>query len=199
MKSIARAALLALTITTVLAAGPAQAATYVIDKAHSSVGFEVRHLAISKVRGTFDDFAGTFNYTPGQPGDWSVEATAQAASINTNNEDRDNHLRSADFFEAEKFPTLTFKSTAVEMANENEGVLRGELTMHGVTQVVEFELEFMGAATDPWGNEKAGFSATAEINRKDFGLNWNKALETGGLVVGEDVKIVLDIQGTKEK
>lgn len=199
MKNVARASLLALTLATVLAAAPVQADTFVIDKAHSSIGFEVRHLAISKVRGSFDDFAGSFVFTPGSPGDWAVDATIQAASINTNNSDRDDHLRSADFFEVEKYPTLTFKSTAVEMANENEGVLRGELTMHGVTRVVEFDLEFLGSATDPWGNEKAGFSATAEVNRKDYGLNWNKALETGGLVVGEDVKIILEIQGTKEK
>jgi polyisoprenoid-binding protein YceI len=199
MKTIARATLLALTLAVVLAAAPVRADTFVIDQAHSSVGFEVRHLAISKVRGSFDDFAGSFTFTPGQPGDWSVEATAQAASINTNNGDRDDHLRSADFFEVEKYPTLTFKSTAVEMDGENEGTLRGELTMHGVTRVVEFDLEFLGSATDPWGNEKAGFSATTEINRKDYGLNWNKALEAGGLVVGEDVKIILEIQGTKEK
>ena len=199
MKTIARATLLALTLAVVLAAAPVRADTFVIDQAHSSVGFEVRHLAISKVRGSFDDFEGSFAFTPGQPGDWSVEATAQAASINTNNGDRDDHLRSADFFEVEKYPTLTFKSMAVEMDEDNEGTLRGELTMHGVTRVVEFELEFLGSATDPWGNEKAGFSATTEINRKDYGLNWNKALETGGLVVGEDVKIILEIQGTKEK
>lgn len=190
------AALVALAI---FAAVPAVADTYEIDTVHSSVAFEIRHLAISKTRGNFTDFAGTFQYSDGEPASWSCEATIQAASINTENEDRDNHLRSPDFLEVEKFPTLTFVSKAVEMVSGTEGVLRGELTMHGVTRVIEMDLEFLGAVTDPWGNEKAGFTATAKINRKDFGLTWSKTLETGGLVVGDEVKITLDIEGTKRK
>jgi len=199
MKNRNRIPLLLLTVAVMLVAVPAVADQYAIDAVHSSIGFEIRHLAISKTRGTFGEFEGTFDFVPGKPGDWIVEAVIQAASINTDNEDRDNHLRSEDFLEVAKFPTLTFKSKAVEMESETEGVLRGELTLHGVTQVVEMDLEFLGAATDPWGNEKAGFTATTKINRKDFGLTWSKTMETGGLVVGEEVKITLDIEGTKVK
>lgn len=188
----------ALTALALFAAVPAAADTYDIDTAHSSVAFEVRHLAISKTRGAFGDFAGSFDFTAGDPAAWSCEATIQAASIDTGNEDRDDHLRSADFFDVENFPTLTFVSKAVEMAGGTEGVLRGELTLHGVTRVVELDLEFLGAVTDPWGNEKAGFTASTTINRKDFGLTWSKTLETGGLVVGDEVKITLDIEGTKK-
>jgi polyisoprenoid-binding protein YceI len=199
MNTSKRLILAALTGIAIFAALPAVADTYDIDTAHSSVAFEVRHLAISKARGTFTDFTGNFDFTAGDPAAWSCEATIQAASINTDNEDRDEHLRSPDFLETEKFPTLTFVSKAVEMAGENEGILRGELTLHGVTQVVEFDLEFLGAVTDPWGNEKAGFTATTKINRKDFGLTWSKTLETGGLVVGDEVKITLDVEGAKRK
>ena len=202
MKSDSLYTLLALAVLALaiglLTAGTAGAATYDIDAAHSSVTFQIRHLAISKTRGNFTDFAGTFEFKAGDPASWSCDATIQAASINTENEDRDNHLRSPDFLEVEKFPTLTFVSKAVEMVSETEGVLRGELTMHGVTQVVEMDLEFLGAVADPWGNEKAGFTATTKINRKDFGLTWSKTLETGGLVVGDEVKITLDIEGTKK-
>lgn len=199
MNTSKRLILAALTGIAIFAALPAVADTYDIDTAHSSVAFEVRHLAISKTRGTFTDFTGTFDFTAGDPAGWSCEATIQAASINTGNEDRDEHLRSPDFLETEKFPTLTFVSKAVEMAGETEGILRGELTMHGVTRVVEFDLEYLGAVTDPWGNEKAGFTATTKINRKDFGLTWSKTLETGGLVVGDEVKITLDVEGAKRK
>ena len=191
--------LLILTLAVMAAAVPAAADQYAIDTAHSSVGFEIRHLAISKTRGTFGALEGTFEFVEGKPGEWSVEAVIQAASISTDNEDRDKHLKSPDFLDVEKFPTLTFKSKAVEMESENEGVLRGELTLHGVTRVVELDLEFLGTVTDPWGNEKAGFSATTKINRKDYGLTWNKALETGGLVVGDEVKITLEIEGNKVK
>lgn len=189
--------LLALAVT--LVAVPAVADEYTIDGVHSSVGFEVRHLAISKVRGTFSEFEGQINFVADKPAEWSVEAVVQATSIDTANEDRDKHLRSEDFFEVEKYPTLEFKSTAVEMENGTDGILRGELTLHGVTQVVEMDLEYLGSATDPWGNDKVGFSATTMINRKDFGLTWSKTLETGGLVVGDEVKISLDIEGTKVK
>jgi len=191
--------LLILTLAVMAAAVPATAEQYAIDTAHSSVGFEIRHLAISKTRGTFGALEGTFEFVGGKPGEWSVEAVIQAASISTDNEDRDKHLKSPDFLDVEKFPTLTFKSKAVEMESETEGVLRGELTLHGVTRVVELDFEFLGTVTDPWGNEKAGFSATTKINRKDYGLTWNKALETGGLVVGDEVKITLEIEGNKVK
>jgi len=186
-------------LAALLLAAPVLADSYVIDPGHSSVGFEVRHLAISKTRGRFHDFAGRFEFTPGTPQTWSVEATIQAASIDTDNEDRDRHLRSPEFLDVERFPTLAFRSTAVEMENGTEGILRGELTLYGVTRVVELDLEFLGAVTDPYGNERAGFTATTEIDRKDYGLTWSKTVETGGLVVGDEVRITLEIEGTKEK
>lgn len=178
---------------------PAAAATYTLDTAHSSVGFQIKHLAISKVNGSFTDFDGTFTFEEGKPETWSVEAAIQIASVDTGNKDRDDHLRNADFFDVEKFPVMTFKSTGVKMKNETEGVLLGNLTMHGVTSAVELDLEFNGAVTDPWGNDKVGFSASGKINRKDWGLNFNKALETGGLMLGEDVKISLEIEAAKNK
>lgn len=182
-----------------LATVPAVAAEYDIDPAHSSIEFQVKHLAISRTKGTFGEFSGTFAFEAGKPATWSCEATIKAASVDTGNEDRDNHLRSPDFFNVEEFPVLTFKSTGVEFDGDSEGTLRGELTIHGVTRVVELELEILGTASDPWGNDRAGFSAETKINRKDYGLTWNKALETGGLVVGEDVKIVLEVEGIKKK
>ncbi|MCB1182472.1 YceI family protein [bacterium] len=182
-----------------VAAVPVLGATYDIDGSHSSVNFQIKHLAISKVNGTFDSFEGSFEFVPGQPDQWSVAATIDAASVNTGNKDRDDHLRNPDFFDVAKYPTLSFKSTSLEMANETEGTLKGELTMHGVTKAVELDLELLGTVTDPWGNERAGFSASGKINRKEWGLTYNAALETGGLVLGEDVKITLEIEGIKRK
>jgi polyisoprenoid-binding protein YceI len=190
---------LVLLLSTLAAALPGSAAEYSIDPAHSTVGFEVKHMAISKTRGTFDDYTGTFSFEPGKPEAWSCETTIQAISVNTNNHKRAEHLRSEDFFNAAEFPTLTFKSASIKMKDEEEGVMTGELTIHGVTKTVEFDLEFLGTATDPWGNERAGFSASTKINRKDFGLNYNSVMETGGLMVGEDVKITLEVEGIKNK
>jgi polyisoprenoid-binding protein YceI len=188
-----------LLLLTLAAAGPLAAAEYQLDLAHSTVGFQVRHMAISKTNGTFDDYTGSFSFEPGKPETWSCEAVIQAASVNTGNEKRDDHLRSEDFFEVAKYPTLTFKSTSVEMENETEGILKGDLTIHGVTKAVELEFEVLGTATDPWGNERAGFSASTKINRQEFGLSYNSVLEAGGLVVGDEVKITLEIEGIKNK
>ena len=174
--------------------GAAAAATYDIDASHSSVNFQIRHLAISKVNGSFDDFSGSFDYVEGEPGSWSAMAEIQTASVNTGNGDRDNHLRSGDFFNSEKNPLMTFKSTGVKGDK-----MMGDLTLNGITKPVELDLEFNGGATDPWGNEKVSFTATGKIDRKDFGLTWNKALETGGFVVGDQVKITLEIAGAKRK
>lgn len=177
-----------------VAGGSAGAATYDIDAAHSSVNFQIRHLAISKVNGDFRQFSGSFDYDEGKPGEWSAQATIQAASIDTDNDKRDDHLRSADFFDVEKHPTLEFKSTGVK-----DGKLVGELTMVGVTRPIELDLEYNGGATDPWGNEKVSFTATGQISRKDYGMTWNKALEAGGVVLGDDVKITLEVAGAKRK
>lgn len=168
-------------------------ATYSIDKAHSEVTFQVRHL-LTKVRGRFSEFEGTINYDPAKPEASSVEATIQAASIDTNEPQRDAHLKSADFFDVEKFPTLTFKSTGVTKKSDDTYELSGDLTIHGVTKPVTLAVTALGSARDPWGVDRVAFEAETTINRKDFGLNWNAALETGGFLVGDDVKIMLSVQ-----
>ncbi|MDN3311854.1 YceI family protein [Microbacterium oryzae] len=167
--------------------------TYELDPAHSEVGFEVRHMMISKVRGAFTVKSATI-VLPENVLEASVTATADAASLDTKDEGRDQHLRSADFFDAEQHPTLTFTSTGVR-ENGGDLLVDGDLTIKDVTRPVTFELELGGFGTDPWGNYKAGATAVASINREDFGLTWNAALETGGVLVGKDVKITLDLQG----
>ena len=178
---------------TVLLALPAVAAEWNLDASHSSVGFKVKHMAISRVKGSFGEFSGAVTGEPGKPGTFAAELAIQVASVDTDNEKRDEHLRSADFFDVENFPEMTFKSTKVEMDGD-EGTLTGELTLHGVTKTIELELEYAGLVEDPWGNTRMGFSAEGEIDRRDFGLTWSKALETGGLVVGNDVEIELEIE-----
>lgn len=168
--------------------------TYDLDSSHSDVIFEVRHMMISKVRGKFVVKEATLEL-PENPLDARVEATADVSSLDTNDERRDGHLRSADFFDVENHPSMSFVSTGVR---EEAGglVVDGDLTIKGVTRPAIFSLEIGGFGTDPWGNYKAGATAEATINREDFGLNWNAALETGGVLVGKDVKITLDLQGT---
>jgi polyisoprenoid-binding protein YceI len=169
--------------------------TWNVDPAHSSVGFVARHLMISKVRGTFRTFSGAITVAS-DPLESRVEATVDLASVSTGDDGRDAHLRGPDFFDVEQHPTMTFVSTAVR--RERDGfVLVGDLTIKGVTRPVEFDLEFDGVSADPWGNLKAGFSASTEINRKDWDLGWNVALEAGGVLVGEKVKIVLDVQAVR--
>jgi polyisoprenoid-binding protein YceI len=171
------------------------AGTYGFDLSHSRVGFVVRHLMVSKVRGQFSQFEGTVVIAE-DPTASTVQVAIDAASIDTRDETRDNHLRSADFFEADAHPTMTFTSTSVE-ADGGEYTLTGDLTIRGVTKPVSFELEFEGVANDPWGGTRAGFTAVTEISRKDFGLEWNAALEAGGVVVGDKVKIQLEIEAVK--
>lgn len=172
-----------------------KAGTWVVDPTHSSVGFSVRHLMISKVKGTFDQFDATFE-TGENPLDTKVTATAQVTSINTNEENRDGHLRTNDFFDAETYPTISFVSTGVKVkdAEEGEYIVTGDLTIKGITKSVDFDFGFGGFATDPFGNYKAAATAEAEINRADFNLTWNAPLETGGVLVGEKVKITIDLQ-----
>lgn len=167
--------------------------TYGIDKAHSEMTFQVRHL-LTKVRGRFSEFEGTIEYSDEHPEQSTVNVTIQATSIDTNERDRDTHLRSADFFDIEKFPALTFTSRTITRKGGNAFDLQGDLTIHGVTQPVHFDVEYLGKAKDPWGNERIAFEAETTINRKDYGLHWNAALETGGFLVGDDVKISLSIQ-----
>jgi polyisoprenoid-binding protein YceI len=171
---------------------------YSIDKAHSEVGFRVRHF-VSKVPGRFDDFSGTINVVPGKPQDSSVEFTIKSASINTANEGRDKHLRSADFFDVEKFPEITFKSTKVVPVDSDTFGVTGTFTMRGVSKELVIPVEFGGTVTDRRGTEKAGFALTTKINRKDFGIVWNQTLDTGGVMLGDEVEITINIEANKRK
>jgi polyisoprenoid-binding protein YceI len=169
--------------------------TWTVDAGHSTIGFVVRHLVVAKVRGQFTDFTGTI--TVGEnPLESKVEASVVANSIDTRDEGRDGHLRGGDFFDAENHPQWTLVSTGIDAKGSNY-VLHTDLTIKGVTKQVDFALEFDGVAVDPWNNTKAGFTAEAEISRKDFGLEWNVALEAGGFVVGDTVKITLEIEALK--
>jgi polyisoprenoid-binding protein YceI len=172
--------------------------TWKIDPAHSAAEFKVKHMMISNVKGKFSGISGTLRHDEADSTRSTVEATVPVASLSTGDEQRDAHLKSADFFDAEKFPTFTFKSTEVGRTAPGEHAVVGELTLHGVTRAVSFAVEGPSEPSkDPWGNTRIGLSATARINRKDFGLSWNATLETGGVLVGEDVTITLDIQFIK--
>jgi polyisoprenoid-binding protein YceI len=171
--------------------------TWNVDPSHSSVGFVARHLMITKVRGRFTDFSGVLEIAP-DPLQSTVQATVNLSSITTGDDGRDAHLRSSDFFDTDggDSPTMSFASTGIKDV-DGDYVLFGDLTVKGVTRQVEFALEFEGVNTDPWGATKAAFSAETEINRKDFGLGWNVALETGGVLVSDKVKVQLEIQAVK--
>jgi len=171
--------------------------TWAIDPTHSELQFKVKHLVITTVTGSFKDISGTVvageNFD-----DAKITFEAKVASISTNNEQRDAHLTSADFFEAEKFPTITFTSTKFTKKDDDEFELVGDLTIKGETKSVTLEVEHGGVATDPWGNVKAGFDLKGKINRKEFGLGWNALTEAGGMLVSEDVKLVASIQLVKQ-
>lgn len=190
--------LLAVPAVLLSAALSAAAAVYEIDASHSTVGFKIRHV-VTKTSGRFTKFSGTIHYEPGKPSAWKVTADIDPASINTDNEKRDGHLRSPDFFDTAKHPKMSFKSVKVTDAKGDSAKLHGELTMHGVTKPVVLDLEFTGAGKDPWGNEKAGFSARGKLNRKDFGIVWNKAVDNGGFILGDEVEINLEIEADAVK
>lgn len=174
-----------------------QTTTWNIDPVHSSAEFKVKHMMISNVKGQFTAVSGVLTLDPADLTHSGVEATIEAASINTREAQRDAHLKSPDFFDVEKFPTLAFRSTKVSKDGGDLAV-EGELTIHGVTRPVVFRVEGPTApAKDPWGNTRVGLSATTKINRKDYGLTWNAALETGGILVGDEVTITLDVQFVK--
>jgi len=172
--------------------------TFQIDKTHSEAAFEVRHL-ISKVRGRFADFEGTIEYDEEKPAQSKVNVTIQAASVDTNTPDRDQHLRSDDFFAVEQYPTLTFVSTAITPTGSGAFDVAGNLTMRGVTKPIVIPVSYLGKAQDPWGNEKVAFEGEVKLNRKDFGLNWNAAIEAGGFLVGDEVKVSLSVQAAAQK
>ena len=169
--------------------------TWNVDPAHSTIGFTARHLMITKVHGTFKTFTGSITVAA-DPLQSAVEATVEIASVDTGESNRDNHLRTNDFFSADTYPTMTLKSTGIT-AKGDDYVLTGDLTIKGVTKSVAFDLEFEGVAADPWGGTRAGFVASTEINRKDWGIEYNAALETGGVVIGDKVKLLLDIQAVR--
>lgn len=173
------------------------AGTYVLDQAHKRVGFVARHMMVSKVRGQFAEATATITIAE-NPLDSSVTATIQASSIETGQADRDAHLRSGDFLDVETYPTLEFRSTGVKSHSGNEFVLTGDLTIKGVTRPVELDVEFEGVGRSPFGQEIFGFTATTEIDREDFGLTWNVALETGGVLVGKKVKIEIEGEAIRQ-
>jgi polyisoprenoid-binding protein YceI len=193
MRKLISASFLALTLAFATAASAAPA-TWTIDQNHSEVGFSIRHF-FSKVPGTFDKFSGSVVYDPQKPEISSVKVDIDPASINTKNEKRDNHLRSEDFFDIAKFPTLTFVSTKVAAAGENKLKVDGNLTMHGVTKPVTLDVTFLGSGPSREGEQRSGFEATAKLNRKDFGILWNKTLDQGGTMLGDDVDIKINVEG----
>jgi polyisoprenoid-binding protein YceI len=176
----------------VLVGGSARAASLKIDPEHSTVGFRVRHL-ISTVSGRFNQFAGTIDYDAGNLSASRVKVTIQAASVDTNVDARDKDLRSKRFFDVEKHPTLVFESDSITDVSGSKAKINGRLTIHGVTKPVVLDAEFLGQSKDPWGNEHFGFQARTTISRKEFGMKWNEVIEAGGVMVGDEIEIVLDI------
>ena len=171
--------------------------TYEIDPAHSRIGFVARHAMVTKVRGSFDDFSGSGHFDAQDPGRSWLEVTVSAASVDTRNPDRDAHLRGPDFFDVERYPAITFRSTAVEQVDATRFRVTGDLTIKGVTRPVTIDLEYTGAAVDPFGNQRIGFEGGATVNRKDWGLTWNLALEAGGVLVGEKVQLEFEVSAIR--
>jgi polyisoprenoid-binding protein YceI len=171
--------------------------TWQIDPTHTTIGFSARHAMVAKVRGRFTEFEGSLTLDGANPAASSAALTAKTASIDTQNADRDAHLKSADFLDVEQFPDLTFTSTSVK-ADGDAFVVTGDLSLHGVTKSIPVKFELLGISTDPWGGTRIGFEGEAEISRKEFGLVWNVALETGGVLVSDTIKISLDVEAVKQ-
>lgn len=165
-----------------------------LDPAHTSAEFSARHMMVTTVRGAFEKMSGTLDFDPANPAAGSVDVTIDAASLNTRVADRDTHLKSPDFLDVVNFPTITFKSTKIEVTGSEAGKITGDLTIRGVTHQVVINAEYLGQGKNPWGITVAGFSGTTKINREDWGLVWNVALETGGVLVGKDITISLDVE-----
>lgn len=185
-----------LALIIILSTTPLHATEYKVDEAHSSVNFEISHLVVSTVRGKFDDFKGSFRLDD-KGRLTGIEGIVTAKSIDTNEKDRDKHLRSKDFFETAKFPQLRLSAKDFRIRKGRTGSVTADLTIRDVTKPVKFKVEYKGTVTDPWGTEKASIEAKATIKRKDFGLTWNKTLDQGGVMIGEEVDIELFIQGNK--
>lgn len=165
-----------------------------VDVSHTNVGFVVKHMMVSRVRGNFTDFEGTIEGNPAELENSKVSFRVGIDSISTNNEDRDNHLRSADFFDVENHPNMTFESTEVKKISDNEYELTGDLTIRGTTKETTFKVDYLGMGKNPWNVDVAGFEARTKISRKEFGLTWNQTLETGGVLVSDDVEIIIDLE-----
>ena len=171
---------------------------WAIDSAHSEINFSTRHMMISTVRGRFEKFTGTVNFDEATPARSTVDVQIEAASVNTKEAQRDGHLKGPDFFDAAKYPYLTFKSKRVDVVDSQHARLVGDLTIRDVTKQVVFDVEYAGQAKSPWGTTSAGFSAQTKINREDWGLTWNQALETGGVLVGKDINISIEVEIVKQ-
>lgn len=203
MKTLARRALgallpLAAVAALSLPAAPAAAAeTWAVDKAHSEASFEIRHF-FTKVRGRFDDFSGTIAGDLAHPEQASVTFAIKAASINTNEPKRDAHLRSADFFDVEKFAEISFQSKSIKSVGKDLYEVTGPLTMHGVTKDVTLKVQVLGSTKDPWGNQRTGLEATTTLERKEFGIVWNKVLDAGSTMLGDDVKVTVNIEAVRK-
>ncbi len=174
----------------------AQAAEYQVDAVHSSVGFAIKHLGLSEVQGAFTNFTGKINYDPAKPEEFKASGKVEVASINTGNKMRDDHLRGADFFDAAKLPEITFATTGIKKG-DGDWVVTGQFTLHGVTKEITLRGELTGPLQDPWGKTRLGISATTKIKRRDYGLTWNKTLDKGGVMIGEEVKITLNIEAVQ--
>ncbi|MCM3167343.1 YceI family protein [Peribacillus frigoritolerans] len=171
---------------------------WIVDPTHSAIEFSVKHMMIAKVKGSFNKFEASILANPSDLTTAEIDFTVDVASIDTRNADRDNHLRSADFFDVEKNPTLTFKSTKIVKTDADEYDVTGNVTLNGVTQEETFNITFEGQGKDPWGNEKAGFSGKGKVKRSDYGLTYNAALETGGVLIGDQITLTIEIEAAKE-
>ncbi|MEE3955049.1 YceI family protein [Peribacillus frigoritolerans] len=171
---------------------------WIVDPTHSAIEFSVKHMMIAKVKGSFNKFEASILANPSDLTTAEIDFTVDVASIDTRNADRDNHLRSVDFFDVEKKPTLTFKSTKIVKTDEDEYDVTGNVTLNGVTQEETFSITFEGQGKDPWGNEKAGFSGKGKVKRSDYGLTYNAALETGGVLIGDQITLTIEIEAAKE-
>ena len=186
-------------MTTATTTTPSGVTTWSIDASHTEVGFAVRHLMISTVRGRFAGVAGSVSLDEGNPRNSRLDVTIDVNSIDTRQEQRDAHLRSSDFFDVAQFPTMRFVGSKIEGDITGDFTVGGELTIRGVTRPITLEATSEGRGPDPWGSERAGFSAKAKINRQEFGLTWNQALEAGGVLVGEEIKISIDVELVRQK
>lgn len=171
---------------------------WIVDPTHSAIEFSVKHMMIAKVKGSFNKFEASILANPSDLTTAEIDFAVDVSSIDTRNADRDNHLRSADFFDVEKNPTLTFKSTKIVKTDEDEYDVTGDVTLNGVTQEETFSITFEGQGKDPWGNEKAGFSGKGKVKRSDYGLTYNAALETGGVLIGDQITLTIEIEAAKE-